>query len=143
MMKDQSILLRAHSAVSQDVPHLDTLLIGNHLVDQYGVDNLEIGSTISWAMELYENGILTSKDTDGLDLRFGNDDAVIEMVHHICKRDTKLGDILAEGGIRASEKIGKDSFKYLIHVKGMQNLHSDERATPGPRSQPRPCFQRF
>ena len=110
--------------------HLDTLLIGNHLVDQYGVDNLEIGSTISWAMELYENGILTSKDTDGIDLRFGNDDAVIEMVHHICKRDTKLGDILAEGGIRASEKIGKDSFRYLIHMKGMQNLHSDERATP-------------
>ncbi len=110
------------------VVHLDTLLIGNHLVDQYGVDNLEIGSIISWAMELYENGILTSKDTDGIDLRFGNDDAVIAMVHHICKRDTKLGDILAEGGIKASEKIGKDSFKYLIHMKGMQNLHSNEES---------------
>lgn len=111
--------------------HLDTLLMGNHLVNQYGVDNLEIGSIISWAMELYEKGILTSKDTGGLDLRFGNDEAVIEMIHQICNRSTPLGDILAEGGIRASEKIGKDSFKYLIHVKGMSNLHSDERATPG------------
>ena len=110
--------------------HLDTLLMGNHLVDQYGVDNLEIGSLISWAMELYEAGILTSKDTDGIDLRFGNDDAVIAMVHHICKRDTWLGNVLAEGGIRASQTIGKDSFKYLIHMKGMSNLHSDERATP-------------
>jgi aldehyde:ferredoxin oxidoreductase len=110
---------------------LETLLIGNHLVDQFGVDNLEIGSLISWAMELYEEGILTSKDTGGLDLRFGNDEALLEMVHHICKRDTPLGDLLAEGGIRASEKIGKNSFKYLIHVKGMSNLHSDERATPG------------
>ena len=110
--------------------HLDTLLIGNHLVDQYGVDNLEIGSIISWAMELYENGILTSKDTDGIDLRFGNDDAVIAMVHHICKRDTKLGDILAEGGIKASEKIGKTHSNILFTMKGMQNLHSDERATP-------------
>jgi aldehyde:ferredoxin oxidoreductase len=109
---------------------LDTLLIGNHLVNQYGVDNLEIGSIISWAMELYEEGILTSKDTDGIDLRFGNDEALIEMVHHICKRDTWLGDVLAEGGIGASEKIGKDSFKYLVQVKGMNNLHSDERATP-------------
>jgi aldehyde:ferredoxin oxidoreductase len=108
----------------------DTVLIGNHLVDQFGVDNLEIGSIISWAMELYEEGILTSKDTDGLDLRFGNDEALLEMVHHICKRDTYLGNLLAEGGIRASEKIGKNSFKYLIHVKGMSNLHSDERATP-------------
>ena len=49
-------------------------------------------------MELYEHGILTSKDTDGIDLRFGNDDAVIEMIHHICKRDTWLGNVLAEGG---------------------------------------------
>lgn len=110
---------------------LDTLLICNHLVDQYGLDNLETGSLISWAMELYENGILTKKDTDGIDLRFGNDEALIEMIHHIANRDTWLGNVLAEGGIRASEIIGKDSFKYLIHVKGMNNLHSDERATPG------------
>lgn len=110
---------------------LDTLLICNHLVDQYGLDNLETGSLISWAMELYEQGILTSKDTDGIDLRFGNDEALIEMIHHIANRDTWLGNVLAEGGIRASEIIGKDSFKYLIHVKGMSNLHSDERATPG------------
>ncbi|MCX7965489.1 MAG: hypothetical protein N2596_02540 [Syntrophorhabdaceae bacterium] len=110
---------------------LDTLLICNHLVDQYGLDNLETGSLISWAMELYEQGILTKKDTDGIDLRFGNDEALIEMIHHIAKRDTWLGNVLAEGGIRASEIIGKDSFKYLIHVKGMSNLHSDERATPG------------
>lgn len=110
---------------------LDSLLMANHLVDQYGVDNLEIGSLISWAMELYEHGILTSKETDGLDLRFGNDDAMIEMIHHICRRDTWLGDVLAEGGLRAAAKIGKDSAKYLVHVKGMQNLHSDERATPG------------
>ncbi|MBI5441840.1 MAG: aldehyde ferredoxin oxidoreductase [Deltaproteobacteria bacterium] len=110
---------------------LDSLLMANHLVDQYGVDNLEIGSLISWAMELYEHGILTPKQTDGLDLRFGNDDAMIEMIHHICKRDTWLGDVLAEGGLRAAGKIGKDSGKYLVHVKGMNNLHSDERATPG------------
>jgi aldehyde:ferredoxin oxidoreductase len=49
-----------------DTPRATTVLTGNHLVDQYGVDNLEIGSLISWAMELYELGIITSKDTDGL-----------------------------------------------------------------------------
>ncbi|MEI7674032.1 MAG: YidC/Oxa1 family insertase periplasmic-domain containing protein, partial [Deltaproteobacteria bacterium] len=86
----------------------DTLLICNHLADQLGVDNLEIGSLISWAMELYEEGILTSKDTGGIDLRFGNDEALIDMIQHVCKRDTWLGDLLAEGGIRASEKIGKN-----------------------------------
>jgi aldehyde:ferredoxin oxidoreductase len=111
--------------------NLDTLLICNHLVDQYGVDNLEIGSIISWAMELYEDGILTDKDTQGLQLRFGNDEALIEMIHQICNRSTPLGTLLGEGAIQASQKIGKDSFKKIIHMKGMNNLHSDERATPG------------
>ena len=113
-----------------DCKSAETVLTGNHLVNQYGVDNLEIGSIISWAMELYELGILTKKDTDGLDLRFGNDEALLEMVHRICLRKGWLGDTLADGGIPASEKIGKNSFSYLIQVKGMNNLHSDERATP-------------
>ncbi len=106
-----------------------TVLVCNHLVNEYGLDILETGSMIAWAMELYELGILSNKDTDGLELRFGNDEALIEMIHRIARREG-LGDILAEGPLRAAEKIGKDSIKYLIHVKGMSNLHSDERATP-------------
>jgi aldehyde:ferredoxin oxidoreductase len=113
-----------------DCKNAVTVLTGNHLVDQWGVDNLEIGSIISWAMELYEEGILTNKDTDGLELTFGNDEALLEMVRRICFREGWLGDTLAEGGLRAAEKIGKGSIKYLVHVKGMNNLHSDERATP-------------
>ncbi len=114
-----------------DTPRATTVLTGNHLVDQFGMDNLETGSLISWAMELYELGIITAKETDGLDLRFGNDEAVIEMIERICYRKGWLADALADGGIAASEKIGKNSFDYLIQVKGMSNLHSDERATPG------------
>lgn len=106
-----------------------TILVCNHLVNAYGLDTLETGSLIAWAMELYEKGILTNRDTDGLELRFGNDEAVIEMVHRIGRREG-LGNILAEGGLRAAEKIGNDSIKYLIHVKGLSNVHSDERPTP-------------
>jgi aldehyde:ferredoxin oxidoreductase len=113
-----------------DCKNVETILTGNHLVDQYGMDNLETGSIISWAMELYELGILTKKETDGLDLKFGNDEALLEMIHRICFRKGWLGDTLADGGIPASEKIGKNSFDYLIQVKGLSNLHSDERATP-------------
>jgi len=108
----------------------ETVLTGNHLVNQFGMDNLETGSMIAWAMELFEEGILTDKHTDGLDLRFGNDQALLEMVERICYRKGWLGDVLADGGIPAAEKIGKNSFDYLIQVKGMNNLHSDERATP-------------
>jgi aldehyde:ferredoxin oxidoreductase len=113
-----------------DCKNAETVLVGNHLVNQYGMDNLETGSIISWAMELYELGILDTKQTDGVDLRFGNDEALLEMITRICYRKGWLGDALADGGIPASEKIGKKSFDYLIQVKGMSNLHSDERGTP-------------
>jgi aldehyde:ferredoxin oxidoreductase len=114
-----------------DCRSIETLLTGNHLVNQWGMDNLETGSIISWAMELYELGILTDKETDGLELRFGNDEALLEMTRRIAFREGFLGNTLAEGGILASEIIGKNSFDYLIQVKGVSNLHSDERATPG------------
>jgi aldehyde:ferredoxin oxidoreductase len=108
---------------------MNTILVGNHLVNDYGLDTLEVGSMIGWAMELYEKGILTDEDTDGLKLDWGDDEAVLEMVKKIAFREG-LGDILAEGPRGAAEKIGKDCEKYLIHVKGMSNLHSDERPTP-------------
>jgi len=108
---------------------MNTILVGNHLVNDYGLDTLEVGSMIGWAMELYEKGILTDEDTDGLKLDWGDDEAVLEMVKKIAFREG-LGDILAEGPMGAAEKIGKDCEKYLIHVKGMSNLHSDERPTP-------------
>ncbi len=113
-----------------DCKNAETVLTGNHLVNQYGMDNLETGSMISWAMELYELGIITKKETDGLDLKFGNDEVLLEMINRICYRKGWLGNTLAEGGIPASDKIGKNSFSYLIQVKGMNNLHSDERPTP-------------
>jgi aldehyde:ferredoxin oxidoreductase len=109
--------------------NFETILVGNHLVNKYGIDTLETGSMIAWAMELYEKGILTDADTDGLKLEWGNDEAVLEMIKRIAERKG-LGDILAEGPLRAAAKIGKDSLKYCVQVKGMSNLHSDERPTP-------------
>ncbi len=116
-------------AAEPDVRDINTVLVGNHLVNDYGLDTIETGSMIAWAMELYEKGILTDKDTGGLDLRFGNKDAVIEMIHRIARREG-LGDLLAEGPLRAAKKIGKDSVKYMVQAKGMSNLQSDERPTP-------------
>ncbi|MEK7354194.1 MAG: aldehyde ferredoxin oxidoreductase family protein [Chloroflexota bacterium] len=116
-------------AAEPDVRDINTVLVGNHLVNDYGLDTIETGSMIAWAMELYEKGILNDKDTGGLDLRFGNKDAVIEMIHRIARREG-LGDILADGPLRAAKKIGKDSIKYMIQAKGMSNLQSDERPTP-------------
>ncbi len=108
---------------------MDTILAANHLVNDLGLDTIEVGSLIAWAMELYEKGILTKDDTDGLELQWGSDDAVLEMIERMAFRQG-IGDVLAEGPLRAADKIGPESLKYLIHVKGMSNLHSDERPTP-------------
>ncbi len=108
---------------------MNLLLTAHHLADYYGIDTLETGSLIAWSMELYEKGMLTDKQTDGLKLEWGDENVVIDMIEKIARREG-LGDILAEGGLRAAKKIGKGSEKYLIHVKGMSNLHSDERSTP-------------
>jgi aldehyde:ferredoxin oxidoreductase len=108
---------------------MNTVLVGNHLVNDYGIDTLETGSMIAWAMELYEKGIITDKETHGLKLDWGNDTAVSEMIKQIALRQG-LGDTLAEGPLRAARRLGPDSMKYLIQVKGMSNLNTDERATP-------------
>ena len=112
-----------------DCPSLETVLVANHLVNMYGLDTLETGNLIAWAMELYEKGIIDEKITDGLKLEWGSSEAVIEMIHKIAKREG-FGNILADGIKPAIERIGGESEYYAIQIKGMGNLHSDERPTP-------------
>lgn len=106
-----------------------TLLYGNHLVNKLGMDTLETGSLIGWAMELFEKGIITTEDTGGLDLTWGNHDAAIEMTRQIAHREG-FGDVLADGPKGAFARLPEEAAQYCIHVKGMSNLHSDERPTP-------------
>jgi aldehyde:ferredoxin oxidoreductase len=106
-----------------------TILQGNHLANKLGLDTLETGSLIGWAMELFEKGILTAEDTGGLDLSFGNPDAVIEMIERIARREG-LGDVLADGPKGAMRRLPPEAARYCVQVKGMSNLHSDERPTP-------------
>ena len=91
----------------------------NKICDLYGVDVISAGATISFAMELYEKGILTKDDTDGLDLSWGNNDAVYELMKKIVNREG-IGDMLALGSRKAAEKIGKGAEKYAIQVKGLE-----------------------
>ncbi len=108
---------------------LPTILYGNHLVNKLGMDTLEVGSLIGWAMELFEEGIITSEDTGGLDLSFGNEQAVITMIRQMAHREG-FGDVLADGPKGAMARLPAEAAPYCIHVKGLSNLHSDERPTP-------------
>jgi len=90
------------------------------LCDELGVDTISAGVTVAWAMECFEKGLLTKDDTDGLDLHFGNGDAMVEALRRLSLREGKLGGLLSEGVKRASQTLGKGSDKFAIHCKGME-----------------------
>jgi aldehyde:ferredoxin oxidoreductase len=101
----------------------------NRLCDDLGMDTISTGSVIGWAMECYEKGIFTKADTDGLELKFGNVQAIFELIHKIARREG-LGALLAEGVKKASRKVGKGSEKFAIQVKGMeQSAYATHSAT--------------
>lgn len=101
------------------VSDLVAVCAANQLCGAYVADTISTGVAVAFAMECYENGILTQKDTDGLDLRFGNADAMVKMVGKIMKREG-LGDILAEGVMRAARTIGRGAEQFAMHVKGQE-----------------------
>ena len=89
----------------------------SQLCNMYGLDTIQTGTTIAWAMECCERGILTKKELDGIDARFGNAEAMVKLVEKIARRDG-IGDLLAEGSERAAARIGKGSADLCIGVKG-------------------------
>ena len=91
----------------------------NEICNRYSLDTIETGATIAFAMECYENGVIDIEDTGGLELRFGNGEAMVKMVEMIAKREG-IGDLLAEGTKRAAMKIGGDAMKYSVQVKGQE-----------------------
>lgn len=97
----------------------EALCKGNELCNRYSLDTIATGMNIAFAMECYEQGLLSKEATSGIDLRFGNGDAMVQMVQMIGDRKG-LGDLLAEGCMRAAEKIGKGAAEYAVHVKGQE-----------------------
>jgi len=102
------------------VDRLDAIIEAMRLCNHYGIDGISTGVTIGFAMDLFENGILTTENTDGLDFTFGNHEALVEMVKKIGSRDGWLGTVLGEGTKRAAEKIGKGADAYACHIKGLE-----------------------
>lgn len=100
------------------VDYFPAVLKANELANRYGLDAGYLGDIIAWAMECYEKGILTERETDGIKLEFGNYDAMLTMIEKIVKREG-FGDLLAENIVIASARLGKGSEKYAHHIKGL------------------------
>lgn len=102
----------------------------NQMCNDYGMDVISCGGTIAMAMDCYEQGILTAKDLDGIELKWGDVDAVMKLITKMAMREG-VGNLLAEGTKRMAEKIGKGSSEYAIHVKGLELPMHDPRANHG------------
>jgi len=108
------------------VDRLDAIIKAMDLCNYYGLDSLSTGNIVGFAMDCYERGILTKEDTGGIDLSFGNAEAMVEMVRKIGMREG-IGDILAEGVKRAAEKMGKGAENLANHIKGLEMTGYDIR----------------
>jgi aldehyde:ferredoxin oxidoreductase len=110
--------------------NLDSVVKLNDICNRYGLDTISAGAAVAFAIECYENGILTKKDTDGLEMTWGNAATIVAMTEKLGKREG-LGDIIADGVKKAAEKIGKGSEKYAMHVGGQEVPAHDSRGGPG------------
>jgi len=109
------------------VSNAASIVRANELANMYGLDSASTGGIIGFAMECYEKGIITEKETGGLDLTWGNYHSMLKLIDMIAFRKG-IGDVLANGIRYAAEKFGKGSDRYAIHVKGMDAVTLDPRA---------------
>jgi aldehyde:ferredoxin oxidoreductase len=131
-----------HAGVNSEGPHYETIwafsgstactdlgatVMADHMCCELGLDTISTGNSIGFAYELFEKGILTTKDTDGLVLKYGDPEPMLKLIEMIGNRKG-IGDILAEGVKRAAERIGKGSEEYAMHVKGLEMPGYEPRA---------------
>lgn len=99
--------------------NLESINMLNHICNSYGMDTISAGCSIAFAIECFENGIITKADTDGIELTWGNHRAMVAMTERMAKREG-FGDILADGVKVAAEKIGRGAEKYAVHIGGQE-----------------------
>jgi aldehyde:ferredoxin oxidoreductase len=95
--------------------------------NRYGLDAITLSEVISWAMECYERGLLSREKADGLDLTWGNGEAILALVHKVAHREG-FGDMLADGVKRAAERLGRGSEQFAMHGKGLEVFQADPRS---------------
>ncbi len=109
---------------------LDSIFYLNELLNRAGMDTISAGGSAAFAIECYENGIITKEDTGGIELNWGNFDSIVKLIEMMIKREG-IGDLLADGVKVAAQKIGKGSEQFAIHAGGQELPMHDGRNDPG------------
>jgi aldehyde:ferredoxin oxidoreductase len=109
------------------IGELPIVMLLNQRLNQVGIDTVSFGGTVAWAMECFDRGLLTTEDTGGVEVRWGDGPTVLKLVDQIARREKPLGDLLADGALAAARKIGRGSEQYVVHVKGLEVAMHDPR----------------
>jgi aldehyde:ferredoxin oxidoreductase len=119
------------AAVGSNVGVTDVMAVckGHEMLNALGMDSISCGATIAWAMEVAELGILNGQHLHGESLRFGSADDVLRMIGKVARREG-VGDLLAEGSLRAAQELGPEAVSRVVHVKGLEVAMHDPRAMP-------------
>ncbi|MCL2124651.1 MAG: hypothetical protein FWH33_01525 [Oscillospiraceae bacterium] len=102
----------------------------NYLCNEYGFDTISFGGTIAWAMECYVNGLFTKEETGGIDLTWGNGDAIVAMSKAMCDLTSDMGRVLNSGALAASRHYNR-GYEYVMHAGGIESPQHDPRLSPG------------
>ena len=113
-----------------EIDNPNVIIAADRLSDELGIDTMSTGVVIAWAMECFEKGILTASDTDGLEVVFGKEDILLDVIKRIAYREG-IGNLLAEGVKAASKQVGKGSEDFAIHVKGLELAGHTARGLKG------------
>jgi aldehyde:ferredoxin oxidoreductase len=109
--------------------NVESIVKANELCNLYGVDTISASTVVAFALECYEHGILTRERADGLDLTWGNHQAIVALTEKICRREG-IGDLLADGVKVAAERIGRGAERFAIHIHGQEPGYHDAKLCP-------------
>jgi aldehyde:ferredoxin oxidoreductase len=109
--------------------NVESVIKANEICNLYGIDTIALGGVVAFAMECYEKGLITKKETDGLELNWGEGGAVVALTEKIAKREG-IGAVLADGVKKAAELIGHGAEAYAMHIGGHRLPYHDPRVSP-------------
>jgi len=98
---------------------VESIIKANDICNRFGLDTISAGACMAFAIECYENGLITKDDTGGLEMTWGNHRSIVALLERVARREG-FGDVLADGVRLAAERIGRGSDRYAVHIHGQE-----------------------
>lgn len=109
---------------------LESIFVANEMLNRAGMDTISAGGTLAFAIECYQNGLITREDTGGLELKWGDAPTILTLLQKMIDREG-IGDLLADGSRKAAQRLGRGTEKFAVHAGGQELAMHDGRGDPG------------